>query len=115
MARVEKDACITRRGKGGTEKVDGAGMIWAEFDHRTSRAGDPQVHTHVVVANRTHDEGGRWRALEGGTLRQAAKGHGQMYQALMRAGMIQETLSSEARRRRRPQRKAACPTRWHRM
>jgi len=91
MARIEADACITRRGKGGTRNVDGAGFVWAEFDHRTSRAGDPQVHTHVVVANRTQpasDE--KWLALEGGTLRQAAKGHGQMYQALVRAGMSRE-------------------------
>ncbi|MDQ2729625.1 MAG: relaxase domain-containing protein, partial [Actinomycetota bacterium] len=90
MARIEADACITRRGKGGFKNVDGAGFIWAEFDHRTSRAGDPQVHTHVVVANRTQGADGRWLAVEGGTLRQAAKGHGQMYQALVRAGMVRE-------------------------
>jgi conjugative relaxase-like TrwC/TraI family protein len=90
MGRIEADACITRRGKGGVRSVDGDGMVWAEFDHRTSRAGDPQVHTHVVVANRTRAEDGRWLALEGGTLRQAAKGHGQMYQALVRAGMVRE-------------------------
>lgn len=90
MARIQADACITRRGKGGAKSVDGAGMIWAEFDHRTSRAADPQVHTHVVVANRTRAEDGKWLTLEGGTLRQAAKGHGQMYQALVRAGMVRE-------------------------
>jgi len=91
MARIETDACITRRGKGGTRNVDGAGFVWAEFDHRTSRAGDPQVHTHVVVANRTRPvDDDKWLAVEGGTLRQAAKGHGQMYQALVRAGMSRE-------------------------
>lgn len=117
MARIEADACITRRGKGGTRNVDGAGFVWAEFDHRTSRAGDPQVHTHVVVANRTQpasDE--KWLALEGGTLRQAAKGHGQMYQALVRAGMSRElgvvyepaatsATPGHPRRRPRPERR----------
>jgi conjugative relaxase-like TrwC/TraI family protein len=28
-------------------------MVAGAFDHRTSRAGDPLLHTHVVVANLT--------------------------------------------------------------
>ena len=37
----------------------------AAFKHRTSRAGDPQVHTHVLIANATRVADGSWRTLDG--------------------------------------------------
>ena len=36
----------------------------AAFGHRSSRAGDPLLHTHVVVANGTQGPDGRWTALD---------------------------------------------------
>ena len=42
----------TRRGHGGHEHVSGQGLLAVGFDHRTSREGDPLLHTHLVVANR---------------------------------------------------------------
>lgn len=42
-----------------------ARLVAAVFDHRTSRAGDPLLHTHVVTANMTAVAGSeryRWRA-----------------------------------------------------
>jgi len=40
------------------------GHVAAAFTHRTSRAGDPQLHDHVVVTNVARGtEDGRWRAL----------------------------------------------------
>ena len=42
---------FVRRGHNGAERLVGGGLVGAAFRHRTSRAGDPQVHTHVVVAN----------------------------------------------------------------
>jgi len=41
------------------------GMTAAAFLHRTSRALDPHLHTHVVVANLGQGEEGRWSALDG--------------------------------------------------
>src|SRR6266542_4470750 len=41
-----------RRGHGGCDHVAGNGLLAVGFDHRTSRAGDPLLHTHVIVANR---------------------------------------------------------------
>jgi conjugative relaxase-like TrwC/TraI family protein len=35
------------------------------FDHRTSRDGDPLLHTHLVIANRVQGPDGRWTALDG--------------------------------------------------
>jgi conjugative relaxase-like TrwC/TraI family protein len=54
-----------RRGHGGAEHVAGEGLLAVGFDHRTSRAGDPLVHTHLVVANRVQGPDGRWTALDG--------------------------------------------------
>jgi conjugative relaxase-like TrwC/TraI family protein len=54
-----------RRGHGGCEHVAGDGLVAVGFDHRTSRAGDPLLHTHVIVANRVQGPDGRWTALDG--------------------------------------------------
>ncbi|HET7518317.1 MAG TPA: MobF family relaxase, partial [Actinomycetes bacterium] len=54
-----------RRGHGGVQHVDGLGVLAVGFDHRTSREGDPLVHTHVVIANRVQGPDGRWTALDG--------------------------------------------------
>jgi conjugative relaxase-like TrwC/TraI family protein len=55
----------TRRGHGGIEHVRGDGLVAVGFDHRTSRAGDPLLHTHLVVANRVQGPDGWWTALDG--------------------------------------------------
>lgn len=51
LAYLEREACWTRRGRDGVERVHGGGFVAASYRHRMSRAGDPQLHTHVVVAN----------------------------------------------------------------
>jgi conjugative relaxase-like TrwC/TraI family protein len=55
----------TRRGHGGVQHVDGQGVLAVGFDHRTSREGDPLLHTHLVIANRVQGPDGRWTALDG--------------------------------------------------
>jgi conjugative relaxase-like TrwC/TraI family protein len=54
-----------RRGHGGVQHVSGQGLLAVGFDHRTSREGDPLLHTHLVVANRVQGLDGRWTALDG--------------------------------------------------
>jgi conjugative relaxase-like TrwC/TraI family protein len=54
-----------RRGHGGVQHVSGQGLPAVGFDHRTSREGDPLVHTHLVIANRVQGPDGRWTALDG--------------------------------------------------
>ena len=49
----------------GAEHVGGNGLLAVGFDHRTSREGDPLVHTHLVVANRVQGPDGRWTGLDG--------------------------------------------------
>jgi conjugative relaxase-like TrwC/TraI family protein len=57
-----------RRGHGGVQHVSGQGLLAVGFDHRTSREGDPLLHTHLVVANRVQGPDGRWTALDGRNL-----------------------------------------------
>lgn len=47
---LEDSAAFTRRGHGGTER-ERCGLIVAAFEHGTSRAQDPQLHTHALVMN----------------------------------------------------------------
>lgn len=84
LAHLERDACRARRGKDGVVQVRGEGFIAAGFRHRTSRAGDPLLHTHVVVANRTLGPDGRWTALDARPMYKHAKTAGFVYQARLR-------------------------------
>ena len=54
-----------RRGHGGVQRVSGQGVLAVGFDHRTSREGDPLLHTHLVIANRVQGPDGRWTAVDG--------------------------------------------------
>lgn len=47
---LERHTSYSRRGKGGSQ-LDRAGLVVASFEHATSRAQDPQLHTHCLVAN----------------------------------------------------------------
>ena len=62
----------------------GRGFVGAAFGHRTSRAGDALLHTHVVVANRTQGPDGRWTALDARVIYRHAKTAGYLYQARLR-------------------------------
>lgn len=83
---LEDEACVTRRGARGIVREPAGGFVAATFQHRTSRALDPHLHTHVVVANMAQSPDGKWRALDGQavlvTYRLAA---GYLYQAQLRA------------------------------
>jgi Ti-type conjugative transfer relaxase TraA len=82
---LQRAAGYTRRGAGGTETVRVDGFVAAAFRHRTSRADDPLLHTHVLVANlaRTTDDG-IWRTLDSRKLFAHAKTAGVLYQAHLR-------------------------------
>src|SRR6266516_132034 len=54
----------TRRGRHGAEHMQGRGLLAVGFTHRTSRAGDPLLHTHLIVTNRTRGPDGVWRTLD---------------------------------------------------
>src|SRR5581483_8232414 len=60
------------------------GVIAAAFDHRTSRAGDPLLHSHVVIANMTRTVRGDWRTIDGRGLFDHGRAAGALYQAHLR-------------------------------
>jgi conjugative relaxase-like TrwC/TraI family protein len=82
---LEREAGYSRRGAGGAESVKVDGFVAAAFRHRTSRANDPLLHTHVLIANitRTSDDG-VWRTLDSRRLYAYAKTAGVLYQAQLR-------------------------------
>jgi conjugative relaxase-like TrwC/TraI family protein len=84
FAYVEREACFTRRGHNGERRIRGEGFVAAAYRHRLSRAGDPQLHTHVVVANMTKAEG-RWTTLEAHGLYEHKSAAGAVYRAVLRA------------------------------
>ena len=81
---LEREACWTRRGRGGAERVRGDGFIAAAYRHRLSRAGDPQLHTDVVTANLTRARG-RYTALDAHALYEHKSAAGAVYRAALRA------------------------------
>jgi conjugative relaxase-like TrwC/TraI family protein len=81
---LERHGCWTRRGHAGAIEVRGGGFLAAAFRHRSSRAGDPLLHTHVVIANATQGPDGRWTALDGRRLYEHQKTVGYLYQAALR-------------------------------
>jgi TrwC relaxase len=65
---IEKHALFTRTGPQGIRQVNVQGLIGAAFTHRDSRAGDPDLHTHVAVANKVQTLDGRWLSIDGRVL-----------------------------------------------
>ena len=56
---LEQHALFTRFGANGIRQVDVQGLVATAFTHRDSRAGDPDLHTHVAVANKVQTLDGR--------------------------------------------------------
>jgi conjugative relaxase-like TrwC/TraI family protein len=83
-----------RRGHGGVQHVSGQGVLAVGFDHRTSREGDPLLHTHLVIANRIRGPDGRWTALDGRDLYRHRLAADAVYRATYQRELVR-TLSVE--------------------
>ena len=90
LGYMERSAAVTRRGPGGVHAIAGNGFVAATFRHRTSRAGDPQLHTHVLVANLTLGADGQWSTLDGRRIYAHAKTAGYLYEARLRSLLTRE-------------------------
>ena len=62
---LEKHALFTREGTNGVRQVDVTGLVATAFTHRDSRAGDPDLHTHIAVANKVQTLTGKWLSVDG--------------------------------------------------
>ncbi|MGH8981578.1 MAG: MobF family relaxase, partial [Acidimicrobiales bacterium] len=85
LGYLERRALRVRRGAGGTELLTAEGLVAAAFVHRTSRAGDPQLHTHVLFANLAYGNDGVWSATWPRLFYHHARTAGFLYQASLRA------------------------------
>jgi len=101
---AEEHVFASRSGPGGIVQEDVRGVVAAAFDHWDSRAGDPQLHTHVVVMNRVQTSDGTWRTLDSRALFKEAVGLSELYN-----GVLSDQLTAElgwgweaARRRHSP-------------
>ncbi len=90
LGYIEREAARVRRGAGGAQTHETEGLIAAAFRHRSSRAGDPQLHTHVLIANLAKGPDGRYSALDGSRIYHHAKSGGYLYQAQLRAELRRE-------------------------
>jgi conjugative relaxase-like TrwC/TraI family protein len=68
LSFIEQQALFTRTGPQGIRQVNVRGLVGAAFSHRDSRAGDPDLHTHVAVANKVQTLDGRWLSIDGRVL-----------------------------------------------
>jgi conjugative relaxase-like TrwC/TraI family protein len=84
LGYLERQACQVRRGHAGVRQIPGDGFAAAAFRHRTSRAGDPQLHTHVLVANLARGIDGTWSALDARLIYRQLRTAGYLYQAHLR-------------------------------
>ena len=55
------------------------------FRQHTSRALDPQLHTHLVISNRVKSPDGRWLALDARTIKKDQRALSAIYHAGLRA------------------------------
>ena len=87
VAFMEREVAATRMGatgrSGAVAQVDVAGLIATAYDHYDSRAGDPHLHTHVVVSNKTMTVlDGKWRSLDGRPLHAATVALSELHEAV---------------------------------
>ena len=81
----EPRAAVTRRQIDGVRRrAATSGWAAATFVHRTSREGDPQLHTHAVIPNLVRRSDGAWVALDASVLYRWAKAAGSVYQEELR-------------------------------
>lgn len=87
VAFMEREVAATRTGatgrNGAVAQVDVRGLIATAFDHYDSRAGDPHLHTHVVVSNKVQTVlDGKWRSLDGRPMHAATVALSELHEAV---------------------------------
>ena len=104
---VEQTVIRTRVGEAGRRQVRTRGMIAAAFDHWDTRAGDPNLHTHVVVANKVQGPDGAWRSVDGRTVHAAVVTVSELYDTLLADELARRVPVEWSMRDRGPRRNPA--------
>ncbi|TDP28238.1 MobF family relaxase [Nocardia ignorata] len=101
---LERNAIFTRLGRNGIRQVDVEGVVAAAFTHRDSRAGDPDLHTHLLIANRARALDGKWRTIDSRTLHEAVVTASEIYDSRLEHHLETDlALQFEARPGRTPE------------
>ena len=88
---LEGEALFTRRGRNGVRQVTTNGMVATAFVHRESRAGDPDLHTHVAIANKVQAlDDGAWLAIDGRALYKANVAASEVYNTALEHHLARE-------------------------
>ena len=88
LAYLEERVLFSRRGAGGVRQVEVTGLIAAAFTHRDSRAGDPNLHTHVAIANKVQTLDGAWLAIDGRPLFAGLVSISEVYNTQLEAHLV---------------------------
>jgi conjugative relaxase-like TrwC/TraI family protein len=84
LSYAEREVFRSRSGTNGIVTEDIEGVIAAAFTHFDSRAGDPQLHDHVVIWNRARSSSdGRWRTLDSRAIFQSRSALSSMHQGVL--------------------------------
>ena len=95
---IEQNLLYSREGTRGVRQVDVTGLVAAAFTHRDSRAGDPDLHTHVAVANKVRTVGsGKWLSIDGRVLYRGAVSASEHYNTTLVKLLEREGLRFEDR------------------
>jgi DNA primase catalytic core len=86
---IEDHATFSRTGRHGVAQIDVRGLLAASFTHRDSRAGDPDLHTHLAISNKVRALDGRWLALDGRPLYASAVAASERYNTRIEAFLIE--------------------------
>ena len=88
IASLSPRIAYIRTGHAGAAVVDTEGVFGVSYRHRTSRALDPQLHDHVLIANavRTVSDG-EWRTLDARGMYGNAKAAGVEFQSFFRSAL----------------------------
>jgi DNA primase catalytic core len=90
LAFIEKQVLFTRIGTNGVRQVEVRGLVAAAFTHRDSRAGDPDLHTHVAVANKVQTVAdGRWLSIDSRLMHKAITTASETYNTALEAHLSQ--------------------------
>ena len=86
LSHLERYGSTTRvRSNGGRLHPESQGLMVAGFRQTTSRADDPQLHTHLVISSKVQTVDGRWLALDARMLKRYQRTLGGIYQSVLRA------------------------------
>jgi conjugative relaxase-like TrwC/TraI family protein len=89
LAFIEREVLFAREGRNGLRQVETRGLIATAFTHRDSREGDPDLHTHVAVANKVQTRSGKWLSIYGKVLHEHVVAASETYNTALERRLVE--------------------------